>query len=62
MIFVHAMVIQVHPLAEKKESFFFVGHYWGLVEPSLYGMCFPLRISRTIKKWWLGQVPLLFDG
>ena len=51
------------PLANDKESFFFVGHYFGLVSPSLYRLCWPLRHIR-----WLVQLitrrrpPLLFDG
>ena len=42
----------VHPLAEGKESFYFVGHYWRLVSPALYRLCFPLRLVR----WWCRSV------
>ena len=51
-----------HPLANDKESFYFVGHYWGLVALSLYRMCFPLRLAQ----WWHrlrhGRPRLVFDG
>lgn len=42
----------VHPLANEKESFFLVGHYWGWVPASAYRMCFPLRLVR----WWYRDV------
>ena len=35
----------IHPLADNKESFFMSGHYWGLVTPYLYRMCFPLQVN-----------------
>ena len=38
----------VHPLANEKESFYLVGHYWGFVPRWAYRMCFPLKVSR----WW----------
>lgn len=37
-----------HPELDKKESFYFVGHYLGDVTPKYYRMCFPLKIT----KWW----------
>jgi hypothetical protein len=53
----------VHPLADSKESFFFVGHYFGVVAPSLYRMCFPLRLSQWWERAVLGRPPrLCFDG
>jgi len=30
-----------HPELDKKETFYFAGHFLGLVEPRLYPMCFP---------------------
>lgn len=30
-----------HPELDAKETFYFAGHYLGLVEPRLYPMCFP---------------------
>ena len=52
----------VHPLANEKESFFLVGHYWGYVPRWAYRMCFPLRLSR----WWyrvvLGRPFAAFEG
>jgi len=51
-----------HPELDGKETFFFVGHYLGNVEPSAYRMCFPLKIT----KWWSEQIlrqPFFsFDG
>jgi len=53
----------VHPLANDKESFFFVGHFFGVVAPSLYAMCFPLRLSRWWQRVVLRRTPrLCFDG
>jgi len=37
-----------HPELDKKETFYFVGHYLGQVTPRHYRMCFPLQIT----KWW----------
>lgn len=37
-----------HPELDKKETFYFVGHYLGQVTPRYYRMCFPLKIT----KWW----------
>jgi len=37
-----------HPELDNKETFFFVGHYLGIVTPRHYRMCFPLKIT----KWW----------
>ena len=52
----------VHPLANEKESFFLVGHYWGYVPRWAYRMCFPLRLSH----WWyrvvLGRPFAAFEG
>lgn len=52
----------VHPLAEQKESFFFVGHMWGLVSPALYPMAFPLRASRWFHRHIRGRRLWIFDG
>lgn len=35
----------VHPELDNKESFYFVGHYLGIVDPYLYRMAFPLIVS-----------------
>ena len=40
----------VHPLAERKESFYFVGHYWRCVAPQLYRLCFPLVLARWARR------------
>ena len=42
----------VHPLANEKESFYLVGHYWGFVPAWAYRMCFPTRLVR----WWYRAV------
>lgn len=34
-----------HPELDNKESFYFVGHYLGIVDPYLYRMAFPLIVS-----------------
>ena len=53
----------VHPLANDKESFFFVGHFFGVVAPSLYAMCFPLRLWRAWQRLVLrSPPPMCFDG
>eukprot|EP00434_Breviolum_minutum_P003207 symbB.v1.2.002822.t2/scaffold152.1/size294938/9 len=52
----------IHPLATDKESFYFVGHYWGLVHPGAYRMCFPLKISIWWHEFWHGERPLVFDA
>lgn len=53
-------------LANNKESFFFAGHYFGLVAPQLYRLCFPLRavrwLERALLHWRGDQQSLLFDG
>lgn len=38
-----------HPELDRKETFYFVGHYLGDVTPKYYRMCFPLKIT----KWWI---------
>ena len=35
-----------HPLANDKESFYFVGHVFGIVSPLLYRICLPLKLRR----------------
>lgn len=52
----------VHPLAEQKESFYFVGHMCGLVSPALYAMAFPLRATRWLHARFRGHRLWLFDG
>ena len=37
-----------HPELDGKETFYFVGHYLGNVDPLAYSMCFPLKLT----KWW----------
>ena len=37
-----------HPELDRKETFFFVGHYLRYVTPKYYRMCFPLSVER----WW----------
>ncbi|KAL1518979.1 hypothetical protein AB1Y20_003248 [Prymnesium parvum] len=52
----------VHPLADNKESFYFAGHYWRVVLPALYRLCFPLRVSRWFHRVVLRRPFLVFDG
>ena len=35
-----------HPELDNKESFYFVGHYLGIVDPFFYRMAFPLVVSK----------------
>ena len=51
----------IHPLANEKESFFFSGHYWGIVRPNLYRLCFPLEIVCKFQAYF-GRRRLNFDG
>ena len=41
-----AFSIWDHPLANDKESFYFVGHIFGIVSPLLYRICLPLKLRR----------------
>eukprot|EP00908_Phaeocystis_cordata_P000220 Transcript_10225.p1 GENE.Transcript_10225~~Transcript_10225.p1 ORF type:complete len:271 (+),score=85.06 Transcript_10225:96-908(+) len=52
----------VHPLANEKESFFLVGHYWGFVPLWAYRMCFPLRLSRWCHRVLLQRPFAVFEG
>ncbi|KAL7539820.1 hypothetical protein ACHAXR_009634 [Thalassiosira sp. AJA248-18] len=51
-----------HPELDNKESFYFVGHYLGIVDPYFYRMAFPLKVTR----WWEEEVKgnffFCFDG
>lgn len=49
-------------LANQKESFFFVGHYWGLVHPACYRMAFPLRVTRWFYRSVLRRPFVVYDG
>ena len=57
-----------HPELDHKETFFFVGHYFGYVTPAHYRMCFPLKITKWVSgvRWRLfGRKPkpfVTFDG
>ena len=42
----------MHPELDHKETFFFVGHYLGLVSPECYKMCFPLYITKIWNEWY----------
>ena len=51
----------IHPL-DGKESFYFAGHYFGLVAPAMYRMVFPLALTRWFYRSVLGRPYLVFDG
>ena len=51
-----------HPLANEKESFFFSGHYFGLVSPRMYSMCFPLRLVSWFHRRVLARPIVSFDA
>jgi hypothetical protein len=47
---------------DRKETFYFVGHYLGNVHPTGYRMCFPLKLTKWIHTAWLGRPFFTFDG
>ena len=49
------------PLANDKESFYFVGHYFRIVSPWMYRLCFPLHTPETL--FGRGRPPkVLYEG
>jgi len=50
------------PLAVNKESFYFAGHYFGLVHPTFYKMAFPLKPVLWFRRRILGQPAPVFDA
>jgi len=50
-----------HPL-DGKESFYFSGHYFGLVHPYFYRAMFPLKVTRWLHTEVLGRPFIVFDG
>lgn len=51
-----------HPELDHKESFYFVGHYLGHVDPFYYRMCFPLALTKWFREHVLRQAFFTFDG
>ena len=51
-----------HPELDRKETFYFVGHYLGVVDPRKYSMCFPLAITRFFSRRILRRPFFTFDG
>ena len=51
-----------HPELDGKETFFFVGHYLGIVDPQKYSLCFPLAITRLFCQSILRRPFFTFDG
>jgi len=51
-----------HPELDRKETFYFVGHYLGNVKPRGYRMCFPLKLTQWIHTLVLGKPFFTFDG
>eukprot|EP00466_Bigelowiella_natans_P021583 jgi/Bigna1/83939/fgenesh1_pg.119_\ len=51
----------VHPLAGK-ESFYFVGHYWGMIHPYFYRMCFPTYFEKWCYETYYQRRMLVYDG
>lgn len=41
-----------HPELDKKETFYFAGHYLGSVNPANYALCFPLKPQLSISYWF----------
>jgi hypothetical protein len=51
------------PLANEKESFYFVGHYFRVVSPWLYRLCFPLHTTRWLSQNFFRRPPaVLYEG
>ena len=51
-----------HPELDHKETFYFVGHYLGWVDPWHYRMCFPLAIVKWFRQKVLRQPFFTYDG
>lgn len=51
-----------HPELDHKETFYFVGHYLGRVNPYYYRMCFPLAIVKWFRQRVLRQPFFTYDG
>ena len=51
-----------HPELDRKETFYFVGHYLGNVNPAGYRMCFPLQITKWIHTRILNRPFFTFEG
>lgn len=51
-----------HPELDHKETFYFVGHYLGRVDPFQYRMCFPLAIVKWFRQRVCGKPFFTFDG
>lgn len=51
-----------HPELDHKETFYFVGHYLGRVDPFHYRMCFPLAIVKWFRQRVCGKPFFTFDG
>ena len=51
-----------HPELDKKETFYFVGHYLGHVSPICYPMCFPTIIWKWIQEQIFRQAFFTVDG
>lgn len=51
-----------HPELDRKETFYFVGHYLGWVDPYCYRMCFPLAIVKWFRQTILRQPFFSYDG
>jgi hypothetical protein len=51
-----------HPELDHKETFYFVGHYLGRVDPYYYRMCFPLAIVKWFRQVILRQPFFTYDG
>jgi hypothetical protein len=51
-----------HPELDNKETFYFVGHFLGMVSPVNYRMCFPLKITKWFYTKVLGRPFHTFDG
>ncbi|KAK3242677.1 hypothetical protein CYMTET_47639 [Cymbomonas tetramitiformis] len=51
----------IHPLGDK-ETFYFSGHYWGLIHPYFYRMCFPLKLTAFFHRRVLQRPFFCYDA
>ena len=50
------------PELDHKESFYFVGHYCGIISPYFYRMAFPLKLTRWFEECICDNIFICFDG
>eukprot|EP00040_Diaphanoeca_grandis_P012541 m.63583 g.63583 ORF g.63583 m.63583 type:complete len:430 (+) comp23305_c2_seq1:68-1357(+) len=59
---VHGPFCAFDHVLDGKESFYFVGHYFGFVHPYFYRAMFPFKTTRWFHKQVLGRQFIVYDG